>query len=209
MSENNAIVVAGQPKSMIPFSPQNLNEAMTVSKQLASSDLCPKSFGGKPENVLAAIMYGHEVGFGVMQSLANIAVVNGRAAVWGEAVPALILDSGKCEYLTDKVTGEGDKLAVTITSKRKGHPEYSSTYTWDDAKKAGLSGKDTYQKYPKDMLYWKALGRVAKRLYADVLKGVAIRENMDEPEMRDVTGSVEVHAEPAVAAEPVVTAEPK
>lgn len=194
MSEQNdkALVAAGaasQGKSMIPFSPQNLNEALTISGQLAQSDLCPKSFGNRKENVLAAIMMGHELGFGVMQSLSNIAVVNGRASIWGEGVTALIQRAIREEgegYFTDKVTGEGDKLAVTVTSKRKGQPEYSVTYTWEDAKRAGLTTKDTYQKYPKDMLYWKAAGRVAKRQWADVLKGIAIRENMDEMETVEV-----------------------
>lgn len=192
MSENLPVAVGQPSRSMIPFSPQNLNEALTISKQLATSDLCPKSFGGKPENVLAAIMMGHELGFGVMQSLSNIAVVNGRASVWGEAVSALILNSGVCEYLLDSVTGEGDKLAVTIKTKRKGMPEYVYTYSWADAVKAGLSGKDTYQKNPKDMLYWKCLGRVSKRNYADVLKGIAIRENMDEPMETESVGVVEI-----------------
>jgi hypothetical protein len=73
-----------------------------------------------------------------------------------------------------------------VTSKRKGQPEYSVTYTWEDAKRAGLTSKDTYQKYPKDMLYWKAAGRAAKRQWADVLKGIAIRENMDEMETVEV-----------------------
>lgn len=191
MSENNLPAVAQPNRSMIPFSPQNLNEAMTISKQLATSDLCPKSFGGKPENVLAAIMMGHELGFGVMQSLSNIAVVNGRASVWGEAVSALILNSGLCDYLLDSVTGDGKALSVTIKTKRKGMPEYSYTYSWADAEKAGLVGKDTYQKYPKDMLYWKCLGRVGKRIYADVMKGIAIREIADEMETEYV-GRVEV-----------------
>lgn len=191
MSDNNLPAVQQPGKSMIPFSPQNLNEAMTISTQLAKSDLCPKSFGQRPENVLAAIMMGHELGFGVMQSLSNIAVVNGRASVWGEAVTALILDSGVCEYLLDEVTGSGKDLAVTIKTKRKGMPEYTFTYTWADAEKAGLTGKDTYQKYGKDMLYWKGLGRVGKRVYADVLKGIAIREIAEELEPEFV-GRVQV-----------------
>ncbi len=207
MSEQNdkALMAAGSAtpgKSMIPFSPQNLNEALTISGQLAQSDLCPKSFGNRKENVLAAIMMGHELGFGVMQSLSNIAVVNGRASIWGEGVTALIQRAIREEgegYFTDKVTGEGDKLAVTVTSKRKGQPEYSVTYTWEDAKRAGLTSKDTYQKYPKDMLYWKAAGRVAKRQWADVLKGIAIRENMDEMETVEVE---RVQVYPAAAPAP-------
>ena len=204
MSENLPVAVGQPSRSMIPFSPQNLNEALTISKQLATSDLCPKSFGGKPENVLAAIMMGHELGFGVMQSLSNIAVVNGRASVWGEAVSALILNSGICEYLLDSVAGEGKMMAVTIKTKRTGMPEYVYTYSWADAERAGLTGKDTYQKYPKDMLYWKCLGRISKRIYADILKGIAIRENMDEPMETESVGHIEivkpVKAEPKVPA---------
>lgn len=196
--ETKAVQIRDSKGGAIGLSPQTAEEAYRLSTHLAKSDLCPKSFGQNPANVFAAIMMGAEIGVGPMQAMANIAVVNGRASMWGELVSGLIWGSSVCEKLEDKVTGKGESLAVTITAKRKGAAEYSYTYTWEDAKTAGLTSKDTYQKYPKDMLYWKALGRVAKRLFPDVLKGIAIREIADDGDLKEeFPGAVEVQAEPA------------
>ena len=202
MSEEKAVTIRDSKDRAIGLSPQTAEEAYRLSTHLAKSDLCPKSFGQNPANVFAAIMMGAEIGVGPMQAMANIAVVNGRASMWGELVSGLIWGSSVCEKLEDNVSGKGETLAVTITAKRKGAAEYSYTYTWEDAKVAGLTSKDTYQKYPKDMLYWKALGRVSKRLFPDVLKGIAIREIADDGDLKEeFPGAVEVEAVPAQAAE--------
>jgi hypothetical protein len=202
MSEEKAVTIRDSKDRAIGLSPQTAEEAYRLSTHLAKSDLCPKSFGQNPANVFAAIMMGAEIGVGPMQAMANIAVVNGRASMWGELVSGLIWGSGICEKLEDKVTGKGDDLAVTVTTKRKGVAEYSYTFSWEDAKLAGLTAKDTYQKYRKDMLYWKALGRVSKRYWADVLKGITIREIADDGDLKEeFPGAVEVEATTAQAAE--------
>ena len=60
---------------------------------MAKSELVPKAFRNKPEDVLVAIQLGTEIGFAPMQALQSIAVINGRPSVWGDGFLALIMAS--------------------------------------------------------------------------------------------------------------------
>lgn len=192
--------------SLISLMPEDAEGVYKVSKYLAPSDLIPKSFGGRPENVFAAIMYGREIGVSAMQALSNIAVVNGRPSVWGELATALVRQSGLCESLTYKFEGTGATLKCIATGKRKDIAEpHTEEFSMDDAKLAGFDKKDTYVKHPRDMIMWKALHRLYKFLWADVLKGISIREIIQD-EIIDIEAEPQVEIKPqAAAVEPTAT----
>jgi len=207
--ENKAVEIRKNSGAIVPLIPDDAEGVFKVSQYLAKSDLVPKSFGGRAENVFAAIMYGREIGVSGMQALSNIAVVNGRPSVWGELATALVRQSGLCETLNYKFTGEGATLKCIATGKRKGDPEsHTEEFSMADAKLAGFDKKDTYLKHPKDMVMWKALHRLFKFLWPDVLKGIAIRQIAgDLSEEFPEAVNVEVEAAPAKA--PEAPAEPK
>src|ERR1700675_2806847 len=66
------------------FTPVNLTEAVALAKLIASSELAPKDYKGKPGNCLIAMQLGAELGVAPMQAIQNIAVINGRPSVWGD-----------------------------------------------------------------------------------------------------------------------------
>jgi len=80
-------LVAPRPQ-FIP-QPTNFDEAWRISTMLASSDLVPKDYKGKPENVCVAMQWGADIGLPGLQALQNIAVINGRPSIWGDAAKAL------------------------------------------------------------------------------------------------------------------------
>ena len=97
MNETAVAVKEGELKSAFPtaprqfsLAPRDLNEAMRLADMLAGSELVPKDFRGKPANVLVAVQWGVELGLQPMQALQNIAVINGRPSLWGDAVWALV-----------------------------------------------------------------------------------------------------------------------
>ena len=65
--------------------PQTLTEATELAGLLAQSTIVPIDFRGKPGDVLVAMMMGGEVGLSPIQSLQNIAVINGRPCIWGDS----------------------------------------------------------------------------------------------------------------------------
>lgn len=169
------------------LSPRSFDEALRLSDYLAGSTLVPKDFKGNPGNCLIAIQWGMEVGLKPMQALQNIAVINGRPSLWGDAVIALVRASPLCEYITE--TDDGN--TATCRVKRRGQPEEVRTFSMDDAKAAGLSGKDgPWRQYPKRMRQMRARAFACRDVFPDVLKGMPVAEEvMDIP--RDM-GSAEV-----------------
>src|SRR5882757_7335309 len=88
-----SIEVPAVRQAMPSLAPQNFHDALTFSKMLAHSSFVPKEFRGKPDEILAAIQYGFELGVGPMQALQNIAVINGKPSVYGDLALALVLAS--------------------------------------------------------------------------------------------------------------------
>lgn len=157
--------------------PRDMSEAMHLAEVLASSDLVPRDYQRKPGNILVAMQWGAEVGLKPLQALQNIAVINGRPALWGDAVVALVRGSGLLEYMQE--TAEGDTAVCVI--KRKGQPEEVRTFSAADAKAAGLSGKSgPWTQYPARMRQMRARAFALRDAFADVLKGLAVAEEVQD-----------------------------
>lgn len=171
--------LAPAARQQFDLSPQTFEQALTFCNYLADSDLVPKDFKGKPANCLIAIQWGAELGLKPLQALQNIAVVNGRAALWGDAVIALVRSSPLCEYISETDDGK----AATCRVKRRGEAEEVRTFSMDDAKAAGLSGKQgPWTQYPKRMRQMRARAFALRDVFPDVLKGMPIAEEvMDIP----------------------------
>lgn len=176
----------GAAPAAFDLSPRSLEEALKFADYLADSELVPKDFKGKPGNVLVAIQWGMELGLKPMQAMQNIAVINGRPSVWGDAVLALVLASPVCEYVHE---WEENGTAF-IKVKRRGKPEDLQSFSDADAKQAGLIGKQgPWSQYPKRMKKMRARAFALRDNFADVLKGIPIAEEvMDiEPIEHDIT----------------------
>lgn len=170
-------VTALRPASQFDLSPQNFEQALTFSNYLADSDMVPKDFKGKPGNCLIAMQWGAELGLKPLQSLQNLAVINGRPALWGDAVIALVLSSPVCEYVTE----DDDGHTATCRVKRKGAPEQVRTFSMEDAQKAGLAGKQgPWSQYPKRMRQMRARAFALRDVFPDVLRGMPVAEELQD-----------------------------
>ena len=174
--ENNAVAIK---TTTFDLSPQTFEQALTFSQYLADSDLVPKDFKGKPANCLVAMQWGMELGLKPLQAMQNIAVINGRPSLWGDAVIALVRASSTCEYVLETQT---DQLA-TCKVKRRGEPEQERTFSMADAHAAGLKGKQgPWTQYPKRMMQMRARAFALRDVFPDVLKGLPVAEElMDTP----------------------------
>lgn len=176
-----------EPVSRGSFSlaPQSLDEAIRFADYLAKSTIVPKDFANNPGNILVAIQWGMELGLQPMQAMQNIAVINGRPALWGDAVIALVRSSPLCEYVYETIDGD----VATCRVKRRGEDEQVRTFSMVDAKAAGLTGKQgPWTQYPKRMLQLRARAFALRDVFPDVLRGMPVAEEvMDMPKERDVT----------------------
>ena len=180
-------------------------EIERFAEKAARSKMVPSAYQGKPDDIVIAVQMGSELGLAPMQSLQNIASINGRPSVWGDAMPGLCRASGKVDYIKEWATGEGDALVFHCEAKRKDDPNpISSSFSVADAKKAGLWGKaGPWQNYPLRMLQMRARGFCLRDAFPDVLRGlISAEEAADIP--FEATGLTLAR----VAVEPIPNEEP-
>jgi RecT family. len=161
---------------------QTISEAMKFGQMLAESSFVPKDFRGKPAECVLAVQHGAELGLGPMQSVQSIAVVNGRPSIYGDAAIALAKGSPVCDYISERIEGDGDQMAAVCEAKRRGDPQPTvSTFAVADAKTAGLWGKSgPWQQYPKRMLQMRARGFALRDAFPDVLRGLVTTEEAQD-----------------------------
>jgi hypothetical protein len=167
----------------------SFDDAFRFATMVAKSDFAPKDFKGKPESCLLAIQHGSEVGLSPMQSLQSIACINGRPSVWGDAALALVMGSTVCEYVRERIEGDGDAMVAICEAKRRGYPEPTVVrFSVADAKKASLWGKSgPWSQYSKRMLQLRARGFALRDAFPDVLKGlITAEEAQDYPKPEPV-----------------------
>lgn len=179
-----------QQTNTFSLSPSSLEEAMKFSEIMAKSSIVPKNYQGKSADILVAVQMGSEIGLKPMQSLQNIAVINGKPCVYGDALIALVQSHPQFEdikeYFDEKL-----KAAVCIL-KRLNQSEHVVSYSIEDAQKANLWGKvGPWQQYPKRMLQMRARGFALRDKFADALGGlISAEEARDYP--IDVTPKSEI-----------------
>jgi hypothetical protein len=160
----------------------SFDDAFRFSKMVAASEFAPKDFRGKPESCLLAIQHGSEIGLSPMQSLQNIACINGRPAIWGDAALALCLASTVCDGIHELIEGDGDNMTAVCQTSRKGKDaNVVGRFSVADAKRAGLWGKSgPWTQYPRRMLQLRARGFALRDAFPDVLKGLVTAEEAQD-----------------------------
>lgn len=192
------------------FAPATLDEAMKFSDMLSSSSMVPKAYQGKPQDILVCVQWGYEMGLAPMQALQNIAVINGKPSVYGDAAMALVQASPVCEDVEEFFEGEGTPNPVAVCiAKRKGRKPVVAKFSREDAQRAGLWGKQgPWTAYPRRMMQMRARGFALRDAFPDVLKGLITAEEAHDypdeakPEPRQVkpANPLDVIAPPAAPA---------
>lgn len=149
------------------------NAILAVAAQLAHSQIVPGSFRGKPDDIVAAILMGRELGIGPMQSLKDIAVIDGRPALAAHLQLAL-LRKGGVQIMESDVNDE----RAFIVARRSDTGEIARVeWTFEEAEKITRKGKsltagDNWRNYRRDMLWARCVGRLTRRLGSDLVAGM-------------------------------------
>ena len=190
------VTAGGNVSALVP---QNIEEAFRVATAVSRAGMAPYGMD-TPEKCLIAIMAGAEVGLPPMQSVQNIAVINNRPSMWGDALVGVVRASGLCSYIKEWVEGEGDDRIAYCETLRKGETEpVKKHFSVAQAITARLwqtearvtkraKGGGTYEadndspwfKYPERMLQMRARALCLRDVYADVLKGLQVREEVED-----------------------------
>jgi len=186
-----AMTVGGNVGALIP---QDIEQAFRIAQALAHSGMAPNGFQ-TPEKCFVAIMAGAELGLPPFQSLQSFAIINGRPTIYGAALMAVIRTNGF--KVREWFEGDGETLTAFCEVTRPDDGDKAeASYSVADAKTAKLWGKaGPWTTNPKRMLQWRARGFSFTDGAADVLKGLQIREVVqddepfiEEPKAREGTG---------------------
>lgn len=77
--------------------------------------------------------------------------------------------------------------------------EWTASFSIEEAKKAGIY-KSTWEKYPEDMLFARALTRLARQLFPDVIKGCYVEGEIQDAIYADKNVRNEVEEQPKIQA---------
>lgn len=150
-----------------------------LARRLAESDLLPKALKGKPADVAIILLTGIEFGLQPMAAIRGINVIEGKASLSADLLSGVVQQkTNVCEYF--RMVTCADTIA-TFETKRHGHGEaVKLSYTIEQARNAGLVGRDNWKKYPADMLAARCISRLAKRVYPDITQGCYVPDEEDE-----------------------------
>jgi hypothetical protein len=143
-----------------------------TAKMLANSPTIPNHLAGKPQDIVATILNGRELGLLPMESVNNLYMVNGKISLSGKTMLGLIRKAGHRVMLDIKLTGTKIKcyrLQPDGTQFLEGTVEFNQA----DVKRAKMSKKDTYIEYPQMMMAWRAVSMAARFFYADCITAVS------------------------------------
>jgi hypothetical protein len=152
---------------------------------LIKSNFLPQSIKA-PEQAIAIILQGRELGIGAMAALQTINVIQGKPTISPQLMLALINRSGQLE----DIKMESNATAATCMMKRKGRMPHTVKFGEVEAKNLGLFGKDNYKKQPGTMFQWRAVAMCARVVFPDVILGLYTPDEMGA-DMDLETGSVE------------------
>ena len=175
------------PNSVLP-SPREWEASMAVADKIANTQFVPESYRGRPDSVLAAILTGREMGIGPMQSLRQIHMIDGRPAFAADLMMAKMRAGG----VTVLESSSTEQRAFIKAKRRDTGEEAEVEWTIADAERAGLLAKrgQAWKNYPADMLWARAVGRLARRLGSDLLGGlVYAKEEVEDWGESDYGGS--------------------
>jgi hypothetical protein len=196
-----------------------MDDLYRFATAVSKSGLAPKGIE-TPEAIFVALEMGLEVGLPMMAALQNIAVINGRPAIWGDAQLAVVRSTGELALFEEWYEEAGKRLPrnpATFTDattavcrvQRQGYEPAETAFSVADAKRANLWGKaGPWTQYPARMLKHRARSFALRDQFGDALRGLrTVEEVQDDPvaSARNVTPPMFA---PAPAPEPEPTPEP-
>lgn len=197
MTEKNATVTAitkveAAPQAMVVSGSLRINgvaEVFALAKHLARArGFVPKAFLGDEGSIAAAIMTGIELGMGPMESMRSIHIIEGRPTMSADLMLARAIRAGiRVTWLRT------DTTIARIKLERAGFAPFELAYTVDDAKTAGLWGKNTWAKFPAQMLRARAISGAMRAYAPDVLgSGIYTSEEVTDGDVPDAPADAEV-----------------
>lgn len=154
-NNNNGVAIIKQ--TQIPIS-----EIMSIGKAFVDSGMFPDIKSAAM--AVVKIQAGQEIGIAPFAAMTGIHIIQGRPTIGAGLIASKIKSSGKYNYKIIK----HDKTVCDIEFFEGKEALGKSTFTLDDARKAGTKNLD---KFPENMLFARAISNGVKWFCPDVFSG--------------------------------------
>jgi hypothetical protein len=162
MTDKNELAVVN------PTIIQSYSDAERAAQAMAKSGFFKDT--SHAAQAIVKVLAGQELGFGPFASMTGVSIIQGKPTIGANLMAAAVKRTGKYNYRVIKLDNNECDLAFYENGQEVGH----SKFTIQDATKAGLTGKGNWTKYPRNMLFARALSN-GQRWYApDVFNGALV-----------------------------------
>lgn len=159
-------------KSIVTYQQRPIIATMDDAERAAKAMSASGFFADTKQasQAIVKILAGQELGFGPFASMTGVAIIQGKPTVGANLMAAAVKRTGKYNYRVIEMTNENCVLAFLENGQEVGRSEFSI----DDAKAAGLTSKDNWRKYPRNMLFARALSNGVRWYAPDIFGGATV-----------------------------------
>jgi hypothetical protein len=171
MAVNSTLTVAEKQANQLSIAstpittPTTLEHIINIAKVMAASGFYPDAKSA--QQAAALMIMGQQFGLTPAQALTGIHIVKGKPMLHYSVILAKVRQHPDYDY---RITEHTDKICA-IEFTRHGEPCGNSTFTEQDAKRAGTQNMD---KHGKTMLLARAASNGVKWYCPDVLNGMPV-----------------------------------
>src|SRR5579859_6922924 len=170
------------------LAPKSLGEVKELARMIALAEWAPECYRDVDGNYLQpklelAILHGATVGLGPIAAVHAIALIGGTPSIWGDGALSVIEHSGLLEDMFEDYEDDGDEGLTAICSmkRRDRVTPVVTRFSMAMAERAGLTRSEgPWQTYPERMLRMRARSWTMRDAFADVLRGLQLREEVED-----------------------------
>lgn len=193
--------------ALITLEPKNLTELKGVAEVFATSGMFDDA--RDMARAFVKIMAGREIGLGAFAAMQSVYIVNGKSTYASNAIARALKRNPRYDYRVAELTAEVCEICFYEDGEQVG----IERLTMEDAKnadwnKANGKVKDTWKKFPRNMLFARALTNGARFYCPDAFDIPIYTPDELDAEVGEVDEDVihgELVEEPAPAPTPPTT----
>ena len=154
----------------------NVDDLYRVGKMLALSGY----FDAKGNSDMAIaqvctkVLAGREMGYGPFASVQGIHIIQGKPSISANLMAAAVKGSGRYDYRVRNMSDDAVSIEFFEVANGKRESLGVSSYTLKEAGAAGLTSNPTWKKFPRNMLFARALSNGVRWYCPDVFSGNAV-----------------------------------
>lgn len=183
--ERQAAAIISAPRSdPWALQPSGQKGLWQTAEWLANARVFPNL--GSPEQIIAATIIAQNLGVPQGLALMHAYVVYGRIGWSAGFIMGLVRRCPECEKF---YVAETSDRRATVVFKRRGEPEGRYVFTFEMAERMGVTGPtrkgepSMWGKLPHVMCRWAAIREAARMVFADVVAGVYMPDEISAGEV--------------------------